>query len=271
MGEAELKTCLRDWTAREALPPDPVAFANEHLDYLGSLDAELRDDLFYESLDRWIEAGCFSPTELAALCARLCSESFLFHAIGERAGNGVFRRTFSALILDSSVRHMNAATAAEPEMIEAVALALIRYADEEEDLRGYVEPYGWAHAAAHAADGLASLAASPHLAPAWSPRFLVAVQTFLLKQDAVYIHQEDRRLARVALACHVRKPVEIDRWMEELVAACDANHAGMAHYVRRTNVLNFLRALYFMARTRTEDERLCAPTETLVRKLMRLA
>ena len=119
--------------------------------------------------------------------------------IGDFAGNEVFRRTFSALILDSIVKAANASSDSDPVLMASIAAAMDRYALEEHDLRGHVAPFGWAHAVAHGADVLASLMASSVLDD-WDGRLLDSTREWLCKSPSVYTHQEDKRLARVLLA-----------------------------------------------------------------------
>ena len=143
-------------------------------------------------------------------------------------------------------------------------------AREEIDLRGHVAPQGWAHAPAHAADVLASLAASPHLEGAWDRRILAMVQALLLRSEQVYTHQEDRRLARVAKVIGLRRPDEVQCWASSLQEACPASFSDMTAYARRTNLLDFLRALYFHLHAEPSGHTLAGFVELQVRGLMRI-
>jgi hypothetical protein len=270
MDETALKAQLAAWVSQDGGPTDAFRFAEEHLDTLGSLDPELRDTLFYEALDGWIEAGRLTPEQLLHLVRRLVSPAFLFRGIGEPCGADVFRRTFSSLILDAIVRHLNGLEGGHTARIESVAEAMERYTMGELDLRGYVVPGGWAHAPAHAADVLASLAASPHLSGAWSERLLALVKAWLLKTPAVYTHQEDKRLARVVRNLCLHRTVDPRPWIEGLIEACPGSFSDMEAYARRTNLMNFLRALFFYLRSEPSHPQFEAFVEVQVRKLMRI-
>jgi hypothetical protein len=242
----------------------------DHLDCLGSLDPGLRDALFYEAADAWIERGLLSPAQLSALTARLLSPDCLFQGIGAEVGTDVFRRSFSALILDAIVRRWNSVEDPESAQLETIALGLERYASEERDLRGFVPPCGWAHAVAHAADVLASLMASGALS-GWTGRLLAATRQLLLRSDGVYTHQEDKRLARVAAAHrqhHAERNDEFQAWVEDLLQACPAAFSDMAAYARHTNALGLLRALYFYLNRRGDP--MAAWLEGKIRSLMRI-
>jgi hypothetical protein len=266
MDEAALKSLLAD---RTFVPPDAFAFVDQYLDALGSHDPELRDGLFYEAVDTWIGQGRLAVGQLSALAARLLSDGFLFKGIGEPAGPDVFRRTFSLLILASILQRLQAEPACP--WVPAIAGAMARYVPGEQDLRGYVSPQGWAHAPAHAADVLAALAASRHLEDAWTDRLLALTRTLLLKSREVYTHQEDRRLARVVSTLCAHRSVDPLPWLQALAEACPPSFSDMAGYARRTNLLDFLRALYFQLRLVPGREALTAEVELQVRVLMRLS
>jgi hypothetical protein len=271
MDEAGLKAQLAAWASHGGGPAEVFGFVDEHLDTLGSLDPELRDTLFYEAVDGWIGAGKLTPEQLLHLVRRLVSQAFLFRGIGEARGIDVFHRTFSSLILDSIVHHLNTLEGPQGTCIETIAEAVERYGKEEQDLRGYVAPCGWAHAPAHAADVLASLATSPHLPGAWDERLLALVKGWLLKSPTVYTHQEDKRLARVVRNVAAHRSIDLKPWLEGLLEACPGSFSDMEAYARRTNLLDFLRALYFHLRSEPSCQQLAEFVERQVRSLMRLA
>lgn len=270
MDEASLKAQLVEWATQCGGPIDVPAFVEEHLHALGSLDPELRDTLFYEAVDRWIDEGWIDLDPLLRLARRLVSAEFLFKGLDEPRGDDVFRRTFSLLILDSIIQRLNTLEGAMGPHLAAIVESLERYVAEEIDLRGHVAPKGWAHAPAHAADVLASLAASPHLGRAWDERILAMVRALLLRSEQVYTHQEDRRLARAAKVIGLRRPDDFQRWIGSLQEACPASFSDMTAYARRTNLLDFLRALYFHLHAEPSGHALAGFVELQVRMLMRI-
>jgi len=252
---------------------DAYAILDQHLDCLGSLDPELRDGLFYEAADTWIGRGLLAHGQAVRLTTRLLSGGFLFRGIGNQEGTEVFRRTFTLLILDSLVRRATVEDCRDAAWVETIAFAMVRYAAEEQDLRGFVPSCGWAHAAAHAADVLASLMASPALAN-WEGRLLEAARQLLLRNPGVYTHQEDKRLARVLLSHrrhHAERLDEFQAWIEGLLLTCPPAFADMEAYARRTNALDLLRALYFYLHREPQEAVTAAWVESRIRDLMRIA
>jgi len=211
---------------------------------------------------------------MEALARRLVSAEFLFWGIGEAEGDRVFRRTFSALILDCLLKRTIEAGGLQPDAVAAIADAMGDYAARERDFRGFVPGKGWAHAPAHAADVLASLAAAPTTDEAGRERLLAATRRLLLAPDAVFAHQEDKRLARALLAAHRRGGATragLAAWIQGCLADCPGSFSDMAAYARRTNLLGLLRSLYFYLRAEPDGAELAGFVEAKVRVLMRIA
>jgi hypothetical protein len=276
MREPDLKRKLSRIAGRGfELPEDEGAFPiiDEHLTCLGSLDPEIRDSLFYEAVDTWISKGLLGREQLGRLTTRLISDEFLFKSIGEPAGNEVFLRTFSVLILDSIVKFSNASKNADPALLASIAAGMERYGLEERDLRGYVAPFGWAHAVAHGADVLASLMASPEL-DGWDARILASTREWLCKSPNVYTHQEDKRLARVLVAhCrhHGNRRSMLLAWVEKLMQDCPTSFSNSEAYARRANLLYLLQAFFFYLHAQPEETEMASLIETDIRVLMRIA
>jgi len=224
----------------------------ELLSWLGSADAELRDEFAYPILAAWIERGEYPPEELRAMARRMVDN--LQVGLGEDGADSVFLRTFSALILMEIVSRDNA----EPFLDEDEVLALLdhglSYLRRERDLRGYVQDQGWAHAVAHTADLLMMLARSRHIDTPELERLLDAVADKLLEPvETVYLYQEDERLAYAALTVLRRGLVGGDflaAWLARFVRppgyeAWRPVYTDPALSAARVNATGFLRSLYF--------------------------
>jgi Protein of unknown function (DUF2785) len=224
----------------------------ELLSWLGSVDAELRDEFAYPILAAWIERGEYPPEELRAMARRMVDN--LEVGLGEEGTDTVFLRTFSALILMEIVAHDNAAPFLDEDEVLALLDHGLSYLRRERDLRGYVQGPGWAHAVAHTADLLMMLARSRHTATPELERLLDAVADKLLEPvETVYLYQEDERLAYAVLTVLRRGLVGRD-----FLAAWLGRFARPAGYeawrpvytdptlsAARVNATGFLRSLYF--------------------------
>ena len=215
---------LRRWKAIMAddyRPPagsSPAALVPELVAYLSSPDPVRRDGVAYDVLDRWIGKKVLGDGEVRALAERLAGN--LRGPLD--APDGVFGRSFAALVLASIVaRDAEAPVLGDPER-RAILAAARDYAHRETDLRGHTGERGWAHAAAHSADLLAQLAKLPSLGDDDRAIILDAVAGFVVRRHgAVLQYGEDGRLgaAVVAAARAGIAPPALAAWLGSLKAA----------------------------------------------------
>ena len=214
---------------------------------LGATDPEVRDRLAYPTLATWIERGVYDDL-LPGLGDGMVAG--LKVGLGEREGDDVFRRSFSALVLTECI----ARDTARPLVLGGKVLqwgdALATWMLRERDLRGFVPGKGWAHALAHGADGIAALARSPHLGAAELTVLLDVIADLLLQpSDVLFAHGEEDRLALATVAVLRRNAVPmtvLEPWINRL--SDGARHAtsdgGTDPFLATGNAQSFLRALY---------------------------
>lgn len=240
--------------ANKCAVPDsytPSQLLPELLENLGSLDAELRDDLSLFILASWLEGNKYSPMEMRAMVAPL--KANLKHGLGESGTDSVFRRTFSAITLAELVHVDNKGAYLTREEVHEILDAGLEYLLAERDLRGYVPAKGWAHALAHTADLLMVLARSVHCEKNELQRILNAVSAQLVNSGQThYTHDEDERLVNAIVAILNRDIVEAQTladWVESLSQAKtegwkDAYQDPSTNRARH-NVKTFLRSLHY--------------------------
>jgi len=248
--EAKLKTTLLQLRAgRKGTGDDlhPEQLLPDMLTHIGSTDPELRDDLIYGTICRWTKQRSISPEAMRRLFVSAMDEDHLFFGIGEKGRDSVFTRSFSALILPVAVYMHKQTPFLQKNELQAIKTKLIQYLDLEEDLRGYVEGKGWAHAAAHAADGLESLAGLQSMNGPDLRGMLDAIRNKVCIGSYLYVNDEDERFANAAAAVLMRDAVadgDIADWIGKIA------HAPLAgsmteNETLRANTKHFLRSLYF--------------------------
>ncbi len=244
---------------------DLIHLTAELLPLLGSTDSHLREGAL-EILWHWGEAGQYSDAELRDIGERMASNISL--ALGESGTDTVFLRSFSALILEmviqtDDVRNLGAGAGREPflsrdEALEWFEAALAAFAGEE-DGRGFVDGRGWAHAIAHKADLLGTLARGRHLDAPRLERVLAAITERLARPaEIILAFEEEYRLVRAAVHVLLRNEVQsefLHTWIEQLSRMPDGRGWGatlglhecdQAANRARVNVRSFLRSLYFV-------------------------
>ncbi|HEU5348030.1 MAG TPA: DUF2785 domain-containing protein [Ktedonobacterales bacterium] len=253
------------------LLPDLVAM-------LGSTDPVARDQYAYSVLATWIERGAYTHAELRTLGQTMTVN--LQAGIGEAAGDRVFLRAFSVLILASVIEYDSLHPFLDEQEVRAWLEAGLRYLEQEQDLRGYVEGKGWAHSGAHTADLLAILAQNGSLEAADLERILNAIADKVRQRIIhVYLYDEDERLAYAVRKALHRNLLDISfltDWLRRLIALdgldswgqAAMNTAAVSAYI---NIRDFARSLYFQLKLAPQPPTiapaLCAALEETLRAL----
>jgi hypothetical protein len=245
------------------------------LSWLGSTDAELRDEFAYPILTAWIERGQYRPDELREMVGQMLAN--LGKGLGESGTDTVFLRSFSVLILMEVVARDNAEPFLDPAEVRELLGGALDYLRRERDLRGWVPESGWAHAVAHTADLLMMLARSRHLGAEELDGLLDGVADRLLtRSDAVFLQQEDERLAYAVVNVLRRGLLDgaaVGRWLGRFArpSGYDSWQPVFAEpglTVARANATSFLRSLYFqLLLTKSPPEDLEGLLESVVEVL----
>jgi hypothetical protein len=188
----------------------------ELMTYLGSTDAEMRDNYAYNILSRWITLYDYhTPDEMRAMIDWLLPR--LQTEIGSYGNDSVFERSYAVLILSLIAYRDTRSSFLSSHEINDLLLVACNYLLEEKDSRAYVPGQGWANAYAHAADLLRFLMYSPLVTP--DQQILVisnVADKVMTPTEDVYLHDEDDRLARVVVAVLRRSEVptpDLDWWL----------------------------------------------------------
>ncbi|MNI55417.1 hypothetical protein D3C73_1103680 [compost metagenome] len=196
----------------------------------------------------WIrEQEMFDADELRELLAELLDERHLFYGIGHVEDSSVFTRTFSVLVVVLIVqRHVK-----EPflgaEEFRNLKVSLLRYYRDENDLRGYVEEGGWAHAAAHGADALNELVKCPESGVQVQLEVLEAIEDMLQNRMWLFSEEEDERLATIVDTMITEERLgeaAVTSWLTGLSECIDWTQ-DRRQRIASVNCKNFLRCLYF--------------------------
>lgn len=219
----------------------------EMMDYIGALDPELRDKLIYTTFYHWIIEDKFNTEQLKRLLSISTSNSHLFSRLNEKHGDGVFKRTFSVLIVALIIYKHRSDKFLSKQELEEVRHKVIEYMIREEDLRGYVEGQGWAHASAHTADALDELIQCDCFSKNNVKEILDSIKAKVCIGYYVYIDEEDERMATVVESCikgRILSDSEILSWIRNFRIE-DSNNRNIEYYHLKANIKSFLRSLYF--------------------------
>ncbi|MFI8709091.1 DUF2785 domain-containing protein [Bacillus sp. NPDC077411] len=250
MDQHELKQELQQIKNNNYAVPEDVdayPYAQWMLDYIGSPDAELRDELIYSTLERWITGEVFRQKELRGLLLQALSPDYLFYKIGEKGTDSVFKRAFSILIPPLILSVHEKEPFLSEEQLYSVAEQVLEYVYLEQDVRGYVDGKGWAHSTAHAADALDALARTIR-SREFSHAILTAVRHKVRLHDYLYINFEDERLVTAVISLWNQNILAQEEWNNWLYSFTIIEEASASRNdILIQNMRTFLRSLYFRA------------------------
>lgn len=235
---------------------DRFAFLRALLQNFATTDAELRDKLTYMILAHAIidreTTGRLSANQREALLLTCIDNEHLFYHIGEAGSNSVFMRSFSLLIIAALLYADARLQQISQEATRKTQTALLRYAREECDWRGYIKGKGWAHSVAHLSDALDEIAQHRYTSPA-DREALMQTLTYLATLPEPLCYEEDDRLSFAAyrlIAASMAEAPFLETWVESLFVTRTEDAPGLteqdvARWIRAANAKNFLRSLYF--------------------------
>ncbi|MED1918354.1 DUF2785 domain-containing protein [Bacillus thuringiensis] len=244
------------------------------LQYIGDPDPELRDNLIYPAFYYWIlDEKHLTKAQLRSLLRELTDDTHLFYQIGSEGDQSVFTRTFSALPIALIMRRHRQKPFLELADFQHVKNAMLRYFQEEKDLRGYLSEGGWAHSTAHGADVFVELVQCPESDEAVQRDILRAIQGVLDNRKHIFNDEEDERLASIVdtmIDKDLLPEQELADWINGL-ASCAELPKSRTQVIARVNSKNFLRCLYFRRERDSQKNELAATLLAAVTKCNRFA
>ena len=241
------------------------------LTYIGSTDAELRDNLIYGAIVSWVmRHDAIEKAELQKIFLTLLDEKHLFFHIGEKDTDSIFCRSFSALWLPPIlINHRKEAFLSESDLKEGIK-KLILFLHKEKDRRGFVDGKGWAHAIAHAADALDDFSLCTELGEIELQNILALIQKTISVSDYAYAHSEDERMVTPVLAILSRQILSEERiieWIKSFEKPVKEAKAMPDGIILRANTKNFLQSLYFRLKWNELSIELLPPIEKTLREI----
>ncbi|MDP4552887.1 DUF2785 domain-containing protein [Alkalihalobacillus macyae] len=160
---------------------------------IGSTDPELRDELIFGTFAELVMKDYLTVKQMNVVMTTCIDDQHLFYRIGEKGTDAVFTRSFSILVVALLLeKDRDVSFLSDGDAMRAIDCC-VRYLQEEQDTRGYVEEKGWAHSIAHGADALAEAIKHRKFGDERVAQCLETIQLCLFK-EGVYVDDEDERL-----------------------------------------------------------------------------
>jgi hypothetical protein len=250
-------------------PPDTFQLVQEMIDNIGSLDAQLRDELIYTTLSNWIPGNFLTINELEQLIPVVLDKNHLLFRIGETNTDSVFTRSFSMLVIPLLFTRHRETPFLTREHIHQIKENVFYNVHKERDYRGYDERKGWAHAIAHAADALDDLAQCSELDKNDLLTILDLVYEKMTITDRVYSDGEDERMVKSIISVLNRKILSqtyVEKWIQRF-GDVEKNPEFLPAFRQKNNKKNFLKSLYFRIKFYKVDADLCPTIEHTLYKV----
>ncbi|QFF97771.1 DUF2785 domain-containing protein [Psychrobacillus glaciei] len=224
---------------------------NEMIDNIGSTDPILRDNLIYSAFCTLITGNYLDQQQLEYILNKLLENKSVVLDIDKPITDSVFTRSFTILFYAAIVEYDSTKQIISKDLVRKVIDATHEYMGKESDFRGYVEKKGWAHAPAHGADLLDSIAKHPIASEDDALMTLQHITRFLTLAHG-YQDDEEERLARafVTLTKYHLNEDFIKTWLIQLKQSLSekrANSKGeLQPYYAQLAFKNFLKSSYFL-------------------------
>jgi len=245
-----LKTALTNIISGEVTQVS-LSILDEMIKNIGTTNPVVRDQLIYRAFCKLIFEDRFEKSQLEYILNSLLNNRSLHLDIDKTTSNSVFTRSFTSLIFAAILGYDRTKHILDKDISLQVITTSHDYMMNEQDLRGYVQEKGWAHAAAHGADLLESLIKHPLATELDAQKVLQHIARFLTIAEG-YQDDEEERLARafVALPSHHLSEEIISEWLysldhslrEKLAAA----KGELQPYYAQLAFKNFLKSAFFL-------------------------
>jgi len=223
-------------------------YGNLMLEFIGDPDPELRDLLIYRTFYHWIlEREYFSENNLLEILKTVQDEEHLFYKIGNKNDHSIFTRAFSVLLITIILAYHRRHSFIDYNLFLEVEDNLLKYYNNENDLRGYTENNGWADGISHAADAFDELIACEESSREDILEVLKVIKMMLSNENHIFKEEEDERITNILFRIikdDLLAETELINWVESF-AEFQKPDTNRKKRTARINLKNFSRSLYF--------------------------
>lgn len=273
MEKHTLKALLRNIKDNKYAVPEgvnPYKLSLELMDYIGDIDGELRDDLLYSVLVTWIMTDVLTLEEAHDIFMIALDEKHSLNGLGE-ISDTVFARTFSIEVA-ACIIYKHRKSLSDSDILKAYNTVL-KFYNEDKDLRGFVDGKGWAHGAAHGADALMELAQCQAIGYEGLKEILDSICKKIKTNYYGYINNEDERMISAVKAVLERDIIPVGEIEEWIINLGNIEKKGIVpdYLFIEFNVTLFLKSLYFRLVDNKKYQQLAKTVKEVLKKASRFA
>ena len=271
MEKQTLKTLLSNIKDNEYAVPEgvnPYKLSVDMMEYIGDIDGELRNDLICSVLLEWIMTDVLTPEEAYHIFLIALDEKHIFNGLG-KVDDTVFDRAFSVLV-SACITYKHKNFLPDNDILKAFNKVL-KFYNEDKDVRGFVEGKSWAHGAAHGADALMELAKCEVIGYEQLKEILNSIYKKINVNYYGYINNEDERMisaVKEVLERDIIPVEEIEEWIRSFGKIEKTGILPDDLFIE-FNVTLFLKSLYFRLVDNTKYEQLAKIVKEVLKKTSR--
>ncbi|WP_394188142.1 DUF2785 domain-containing protein [Paenisporosarcina quisquiliarum] len=247
-------------------------FLDKMIENISSVDPELRDELNYSAFWKLINNEQLSKQQIEYILTVLLDQDLLMAAIENPESDAVFTRSFTVLFFAAILHVDDSKKIVDEELVRRTIDASLQYLMKEQDLRGFVEKKGWAHAAAHGADLMESIAKHPFSTEEDALKILTNIhQIFSIATG--FKDDEEERIARsfVTLSQHHLNESQLSAWLmnqAQTLKKVKNDTNKLQSYYSLLAFKNFLKSTFFLLERENIHDSLQDTIKELVKEIM---
>lgn len=215
----------------------------------------------------------FTNEQKSELTRKFIDENHLFYRIGERDTDSVFTRAYSAMFLTYLLQEDMANPFLSADEAGDIIEKCVTFLSLEKDLRGEIEEKGWANAIYFGANLTAAIIHHPSYDAKLNFRILQGIKDCFWKNH-VYINDEEEQLVGIVkqlITSEIEEAMLIE-WVEQVFDKLQFYQFEVGntptYYAARTNILHFMKTLYFTLKFSNKMPELRGVTSIFIGKTM---
>lgn len=216
--------------------------------YIGSKDAELRDELIFSVMANWIYKGIYTREQIYKIADTLVEDEFILNGLGLEKDDSVFIRSATALQLWALIVTHKKRNFLPFNTIAVIYEKSLKLLKDEVDYRTYVEGAGWANSISHTANIFLELVQLPEMKKPMIIEIMNTICDKVKQPNFLFPGDETNFLAGPIAEVMARETLLEEEVLESLnTLKIEPHYPGQKpeEFYRSINIRNFFRAVYF--------------------------
>ncbi|MEJ6348430.1 DUF2785 domain-containing protein [Holzapfeliella sp. He02] len=219
--------------------------------HIGDKDQKIRDGLVYQFLTLGLVSNLFTLKQHNNIHKEIIDKKLIFQNINKKSYY-TLTRSFTALISGTLLYVDDDQTSIYYQKLSPkgrcyLMQSSIDYLNNEKDITGYSEKYGWVHAMAHAGDYLSATISHSQFSESWVPEVLQAIKNVVFAIKVPFIDEEEKRIAEALVQGILNHRISQSQ-LSEWISTFSFDLSNQSAYYQLMIFKNMLAYIYFHLR-----------------------